>query len=402
MLEATARLEEASPRRAAIAAWYPIAAVMLGVAWGANQFPPLLSVYRDHLGLATGTLEALFGFYALGLIPGLLIAAPLSDARGRRFVVIPAAALSLAASIVLAIGADTVVLLYLGRFMAGISSGVVFGAGTAWLREASAADGERASARRAAVAMTTGFAVGPLVAGLLAQWGPAPRVVAYLPHIVLMAAVLVALAGAEETVGGRRRVSFTIRGFGTNRFRRVVAPMAPWVFAAPAIAFALLPDVVDAGSATDGIALVAVVTSLTAFAGILIQPLARRLGGEGGLNRAAITGLLILAAALAAATLTVATGEVWMLLPDAVLFGSAYGMCLVAGLLEVGRLAPRGELAAVTATYYALTYLGFGAPYLFALAHGLLGYPALLMIATALAVATAALISRPVRPEEAP
>jgi hypothetical protein len=42
------------------------------------------------------------------------------------------------------------------------------------------------------------------------------------------------------------------------------------------------------------------------------------------------------------------------------------------------------ELAAFTATYYALTYLGFGAPYLFALAHGALSYPAPLVIAARL------------------
>ena len=44
-------------------------------------------------------------------------------------------------------------------------------------------------ARRAAVAMTTGFAVGPLVAGVLAQWAPQPAVVPYLPHIALTADV---------------------------------------------------------------------------------------------------------------------------------------------------------------------------------------------------------------------
>src|SRR5205814_506908 len=75
--------------------WMAVAAVLLGTGWGANQFPPLLLVYRSALDLGTGTLEAMFGFYALGLIPGLLLSGPLSDARGRRHVVVPAAALSL-------------------------------------------------------------------------------------------------------------------------------------------------------------------------------------------------------------------------------------------------------------------------------------------------------------------
>src|SRR5215470_7369103 len=83
-------------------AWVPAAAVLLGVGWGAQQFTPMLLVYRQALGLTTGTLEAMFGVYALGLIPGLLLAGPLSDARGRRTVVLPAAGLSLVASLALA------------------------------------------------------------------------------------------------------------------------------------------------------------------------------------------------------------------------------------------------------------------------------------------------------------
>ena len=74
--------------------WVRAGAALFGAAWGSNQFTPMLLVYRQQLGLSTGTLEALFGVYALGLIPGLLIAGPLSDARGRRPVIVASAALS--------------------------------------------------------------------------------------------------------------------------------------------------------------------------------------------------------------------------------------------------------------------------------------------------------------------
>jgi Na+/melibiose symporter-like transporter len=100
-------------------AWLPVAAALLGTGWGSNQITPMLLVYRHTLELGTGTLEAMFGFYALGLIPGLLLAGPLSDARGRRTVVIAAAGLSLLASAALVAGADRVALLFLGRLMAG-------------------------------------------------------------------------------------------------------------------------------------------------------------------------------------------------------------------------------------------------------------------------------------------
>jgi MFS family permease len=120
-------------------AWLPVAAALAGTGWGSNQFTPMLLVYRHTLELGTGTLEAMFGVSALGLIPGLLLAGPLSDARGRRTVVIAAVGLSLLASAVLVAGADRVALLFVGRLMAGVSSGAVFAAGTAWLREISLA-----------------------------------------------------------------------------------------------------------------------------------------------------------------------------------------------------------------------------------------------------------------------
>jgi MFS family permease len=381
-------------------AWVPPVAVLLGTGWGSNQFTPMLLVYRHTLGLGTGTLEAMFGAYALGLIPGLLLAGPLSDARGRRKIVIPAAVLGLLASVVLVAGADSVALLSLGRLLAGVSSGAVFAAGTAWLRETSLPPFGTASrvtaARRAAIAMTAGFALGPLVAGMLAQWAPAPTIVPYLPHIALMTVVLLLLSKAPETVtgGAGRAVRWAVPGIRSPRFRWVVAPMAPWVFAAPAIAFALLPSVVGADHAIDGIALVAAITTLTAVAGVLIQPLARRLEVRAASNRAGITGLLVLAGGLALAAATAQAQRDWLLVPCAVVLGCAYGLCLVAGLIEVQRIADNHALARLTAAYYALTYLGFAAPYLLALAAHLASYSLLLLITAALALATAGLVAR--------
>ena len=376
-------------------AWLPAAAGLLGAAWGANQFSPLLLVYHHQLGLGTGTLEALFGAYAIGLIPGLLIGGPISDVRGRRAVVVPAAWLSLVATLVLASAGHSVAILFAGRLLAGVGSGAMFSAGTAWLRELST-EGANA-ARRTAVAMTTGFALGPLVAGLLAQWAPDAGVVPYLPHVVLALAVLAVLRGAPETASGAAPVTAPpgLPAHRHPRFRRVVAPSAPWVFAAPAIAFALLPTIVGANHATDGVALVAAVTALTAASGVLVQPVGRRLG-----ERAGVTGLLVLAGGLVMAAVTAGSHIVWLLVPCAIVLGAAYGLCLVAGLVEVQQMAGGRDLARLTAVFYAFTYLGFAAPYLLALGAHLARYDVLLAGTAALALATAALVAP--RPGTAP
>jgi hypothetical protein len=276
----------------------------------------------------------------------------------------------------------------------------VFAAGTAWLRETSLApvgtSTPNGAARRAVVAMTAGFALGPLVAGMLAQFAPAPTIAPYLPHIALMAAVLLWASSTPETVASDSRhiVKLSVPGVRSTRFRTVVAPMAPWVFAAPAIAFALLPSVVGAEHLTDAIAVAALVTMLTAVAGVLIQPLARRLEAHAASNQAGIAGLLVLSGGLVLGAATAQAQQPWLLVPCAIVLGCAYGLCLVAGLLEVQRIADGDGLASLTAAYYALTYLGFAAPFLLALAAHLAGYPILLLITAGLALSTAAVVAR--------
>jgi predicted MFS family arabinose efflux permease len=375
--------------------WVRAGAALFGAAWGSNQFTPMLLVYRQQLGLSTGTLEALFGVYALGLIPGLLIAGPLSDARGRRPVILASAMLSLAGTVALLVAAHGLTPLFVGRFLTGLGSGAAFGAGTAWLRELSRPPfgdaNDHAAARRAAVTMTIGFAVGPLVSGLLAQWAPDPAVVPYLPHVLLMLVVLALVPGAPETVhrGGGGAIGRALPSLRHPRFVRVVAPMAPWVFAAPAVAFALLPSVVGAAHATDGIALTAVVAMVAAMAGVLIQPVARRLDADAAGNRAATLGLAVMVAGLALSAFTAHEQHTWLLVPSSIVLGMGYGLCLVAGLVEVQRLAHPEALAGLTAIYYVLTYIGFAVPYVLALAAHLTGYATLLLITAGLALVTA-------------
>jgi MFS family permease len=104
---------------------------MFGVGWGANQFSSLLLAYRLHEGVSESTADALFGVYALGLIPALLVIGPISDLRGRRLIVRAAGVLSAVASLALIAGEHSLLMLYAGRFLAGVRSGAAFAAGTA-------------------------------------------------------------------------------------------------------------------------------------------------------------------------------------------------------------------------------------------------------------------------------
>ena len=122
-------------------AWIRIAFAMFAVGWGANQFSPMLIVYRHELRLTAGEVAGLFLVYALTLIPGLLIGGPASDRFGRRPVVWPFVALSPLATLLLVLEPRSLAMIAVGRALAGLCSGVVFGAATAWVQDVSPDEG---------------------------------------------------------------------------------------------------------------------------------------------------------------------------------------------------------------------------------------------------------------------
>ena len=268
-----------------------------------------------------------------------------------------------------------------------MASGAAFAAGSAWVRELSGPRFDPTTppgtgARSAAMALSAGFGLGPLVAGLVAQWSPAPLVLAYVPHVVLVAVVLVPLWRAPETVDPSARdrspwSAMRVRSVRARRFRALVAPMAPWVFAAPTVSFAVLPGLLGAAAGGYGVALSAVVAGLTLGTGVAVQPWARRLAATD--TRIATTaGLTALLLGLLVGVVLALRPAPWLLLPTSLLLGAGYGMCLVAGLLETQRVAAPAELGGLTAVFYALTYVGFAAPVVLAALARWAPHPALL------------------------
>lgn len=359
-----------------------MALALLAVGWGANQFAPMLGVYEDELGLSSGETTALFGLYAAGLVPGLLIGGPLSDRLGRRAVVLPAAIVSPLATLLLLAGAAEPALLLPARLLAGVASGVVFAAGSAWVQELSADAGEGAGPRRAAIALSLGFGTGPLVAGLLAALGKAPLVVPYLPHLVLSAAMLAWLV--RTRAAPRRTDAAPARARGAVRRLGPAAVVAPWVFGAATISFAVLPAFAGDGS---GPALVALVTALTLGTGVAVQAPARRLSIGAGLA----LGPFLAAAGCATGLAVLALDAPAAVLVAALPLGAAYGTCLVSGLREADRVAGPHDRGALVAAFYVLTYIGFAAPWLLTNLAGGSSETTALLVAGALAAVTAVL-----------
>jgi hypothetical protein len=347
-------------------AWVRVALVMFAVGWGANQFSPMLIVYRHSLGLSAGEIAGLFAIYAATLIPGLLAGGPLSDRFGRRAVVLPFAALSPVATLLLVVGPHSLPLIAAGRALAGLCSGMVIGPATAWVQDLSGGDAR--SARRAALALSAGFGLGPVVAALLAQWAGDPLVVPYLPHLALGAAALVigltvpgaapARAAGQPGTAVRRWPPAALR---TREFWLGVALPAPFVFGAMSLAIIVLPEeVTSARTLSAGYAGLMIILAFAT--GIGVQPAGRRLAARW--PRAGIIAGLGAATAGSAVGVAAVAGPSQVLAGlAAALLGLAYGLCLVCGLHDAEQLAGPRDRGTVLAAYYVLAYLGFAAPY---------------------------------------
>ena len=170
--------------------------LLFAAGWGANHFSTLLVVYRKNLGLSPASLGILFGAYALGLVPGLLLAGRASDRWGRRALVLPFSLVAMAGSGLLCLGTRGFGVLLAGRLLYGIGMGSVMSPGSVWVQELSPPG---LGARRATLALSAGFGLGPLVSGLIAELLPGPMVTPYVVHLVVMAAALGRVRIVSET-----------------------------------------------------------------------------------------------------------------------------------------------------------------------------------------------------------
>jgi MFS family permease len=381
--------------------WLRVALLLFAVAWGTNHFVPLLLVYRARLALSSVELAVLFGVYAVGLVPGLLLGGPFSDRLGRRRVVLPASAVALAGTCLLAWGAEGFAMLLVGRFVVGLGAGATFSAGTAWVQDLATDAAPGTGARRAAVALSSGFGAGPLVTGILAQWLPWPMVLPYFAHGAVLASSIVAAGRATrapavlEREPGDAPPVVAAPGRRDERDRRrgasrvppgfaIIGFVAPWVFVFPSVSHAILPALVRAKLGSFAVAFAGVVTATTLLFGVLVQPMLRswrpRSASAFGLAMGAC-GLLC--GALAARAMSPAGA-----LAAAMLLGTGYGGCLIAGLRFVEASTTPETRGGLTGLYYSLAYIGFASPLALAALAKRIGDVPSLLVAFALASVT--------------
>jgi len=211
-------------RRHSTAFWVVAAAFCVNLAFSAVP-TPLYVIYQQRDHFSTLMITVVYAVYAVGVMVSLFLGGHVSDWVGRRQVLVPALAVNVA-SAVLFIAFPSLAGLIIARVVSGVSIGLTTGTATAYLAELHLGAGGSPTGRRPQVVATAanlgGIGVGPLGAGLLAQFAPLPLVIPY----VIFGGVLVALATlakvpvnvADRLLGGERPdpVLILCRAIGLN------------------------------------------------------------------------------------------------------------------------------------------------------------------------------------------
>ncbi|MFD0566081.1 MFS transporter [Kitasatospora saccharophila] len=345
--------------------WLVAAAFTIAMAF--NAVPsPLYPIYQQRDGFATLTVTVVFAVFALGVAASLVVAGHVSDWIGRKRVLLPALGLELVAD-VLFLASPSLPAMIAARLLGGLGVGLITATATAHLHDLHRAHRPHAGPDRFETVSTGanlgGLAVGPLVAGALAQYVDHPLRVPYLVFGVLLLLAILAVAAAPETVEVlASRPSYRPQRVSTDHGDRTAYVAAAGAgFAAFAIngvytalsAGFLLGVLHEPGHLLAGVA-ACVLMAAAVVAQTAANPLGARTRRALGLGLGA-AGLVLLAVGIRSADLTV-------FLAAGIVAGAGSGILTKSVVGTVAAMAEPGKRGEAISGLFLFCYAGMSLP----------------------------------------
>jgi MFS family permease len=333
------------------------AATMLG-----TTLPtPLYVLYERQWGFGAGMVTVVFSTYAAGVLAALLLAGRSSDQVGRRPVLAAGLGIS-AASTVVFILAPSLGWLFVGRVLSGLSAGLVTGTATAALTDLATARAVRRASVVATVANIGGLGLGPLIAGLFAEYGPYPTVLVFCVYLGLLAVAAAGLLAVPETVTQRQRLSLRLRGLAipaTGRAEFLAAGLAGFAaFSLLGMFTSLAPTFLRTVLHDNNLAVGGAAAFLAFTTAAVAQVAVSRLPGRPVL----LAGLGLFLAALVLIVTALGEASSSLFFTATIVSGLASGTAFIGSLSTANRLAPADRRGQVVSTFFVLCYLGLTVP----------------------------------------
>lgn len=322
---------------------------------------PLYAVYAERWGFGSPALTAVFAVYALALLVALVCFGDLSDAIGRRPVVLTSTALLVVGLALFAV-ADGVVWLLAARVVQGAAVGLLTAAASAAMLDTEPGGRARRASLANVVAAMGGQALGALGSGALVQYGPAPLRLVYLLVIALAVGTGCLFAAVvPETVPRRRRFALHVRLGIPAEVRGPFLAAAPCLVATWAISsfyLSLGPSLVATLTGTDD-RLAAVSASVALLgAGTAAAILARRRTAQVRM----LGGCATLGLGAALAVVSLATTTTALFFASTAIAGLGFGTAFAGALETLTSLAPDDARGELVSAIYVVAYVSFSVP----------------------------------------
>ncbi|MFI5779865.1 MFS transporter [Nocardia sp. NPDC051570] len=351
-----------APAERATKPWaYALILVASGVALGVSGVPaPLYGIYQKQWNFSPLTTTIVFAVYAIAALAAVLVSGKISDAVGRKPVLLGAFA-TMVLGLVVFLFADNVAMLLLARALHGMAVGATVVAGAAALLDLRPARGAR-SGQLTGVAFNVGMAVAILGSALLAQYVPHPLRTPYVVITVVCLAIVAGVIAMEET--------HTARVAGPIRIAKPAVPqeiradfwfsalgvMAAW--SVLGVLLSLYPGLAAAKTGVHNLVFGGAVVASTATAGALAQLFATGIPAR----RAAIAGDTGMAIALLLTIPALATHNWAVVLIASVVLGGTFGLGFGGSLRHLSNVVPQHKRGETMSAYYLLAYTAMALP----------------------------------------
>ena len=346
------------------AALWTVAAV-LGLMFMGGALPtPLYPIYQREFHFSEVVLTLLFAIYVAGALAALLLLGRVSDQIGRRRTMLPAIVVAAISTLAFLLPVSLPVL-FVGRFLSGVAIGVASGTATAWIAELEPA-GHRGHATVVAVgANQIGLALGPLLAGCLAQFEFDPLRLTYAVYLGLLLPAAFAAAKAKETIAepavGWRDLALRPRIGVPDELRTQFVPPAVTafgIFALLGFSTALIPTVLIKSLHKSGPDVGGLLVVLLFLTGALTVVIGRRVSGRAAM----FAGLVLLLPTLTLLVFAQTERSLAILIGESAIAGVATSLGYRGSLQSVNEMAPKGRHAELVSSYLVACYCGVSLP----------------------------------------
>ncbi len=342
-------------------------AMCVGV-MGTALISPLYPLYQQAWQLRTSDVSLIYVVYMVGALFGLLFMGRLSDTLGFRKVMLAGLLLGWGGTLLTMLAWD-LSSLNIGRFAVGLSSSLIVTSATVGLVQISRDGASQRISLITSFLLAFGFGLGPITGGITGQWLPSPLMVTYIPSLLLGVLAVYALMRVQlkSHADELAVASLSLRTF---------MPRLAWTGRSDSLAFMLTCACPFFAFGVFGIyASMAPlflekmlpwhgpVVSGTSIGVILLASATMQLAcARMNLRWCGSLGLLAVVLSNAMLVLNFRLGSPAVFIIGVCAAAAGHGMCLLAGISMVNRIATPAERSGLISTYLVCGYVGSIAP----------------------------------------